>query len=54
VKAGPLSRGGIPWRVESPGELRAFVGLTRRRRVADSRGEQTPEGGVLPWACQTR
>jgi hypothetical protein len=45
VKAGPLSRGGKPWRVESPGELRASVDLNSPRGVADSRGEQTPEGG---------
>jgi hypothetical protein len=45
VKAGPLSRGGEPWRVKSPGELRASVCLNSRRGVADSRVEQTPEGG---------
>jgi hypothetical protein len=45
AKVGALSRGGEPWRAESPGELRASGGLNSRRGVADSRAEQTPEGG---------
>jgi hypothetical protein len=45
AKVEPMSRGGEPWRAVSPREPRASVGLNRRRGVADSRGEQTPEGG---------
>jgi hypothetical protein len=45
AKVEPMSRGEKPWRVESPGELRASGGLNSRRGVADSRAEQTPEGG---------
>ena len=41
---------------ESPGELRALAGLNNRWEVADSRVEQTPEGGnaakAAPYACQ--
>jgi hypothetical protein len=41
---------------ESPGELRALFGLNNRAEVADSRAEQTPEGGnaaeAAPYACQ--
>jgi hypothetical protein len=40
----------------SPGELRALSGLNNRAEVADSRAEQTPEGGkaaeAAPYACQ--
>jgi hypothetical protein len=42
VKAVPFHRRRTPWRDRSPGELRARVGLNRRREVADSRVEQGP------------
>jgi hypothetical protein len=48
VKAVPFRRGGTPWRGESPGELRAWVGLNNRPGVADSRVEQSPEGEGAP------
>jgi len=43
VKAGSVHRGRKPWRVESPREQRARLGLNSRNEVADSHVEQCPE-----------
>jgi len=46
VKAGPTLREREPWRERYPRELRARCQPKQLHRVADSRVEQDPEGGL--------
>jgi hypothetical protein len=57
AKTGPLQREGVPWRAKAQESYVLRPGLNNRTEVADSRVEQTPEGGkaaeAAPYACQT-